>query len=99
MALSLDYDQRSLGTMQLFRNERQFDSTRMDCAILDALDIPYEVLDEAGCRRHESALAMVEGYVGALRPINDEAGDAHLFTKGVADAKCLVPAFDGLDRG
>ena len=80
VALSLDYDQQALGTMQLFRNERQFDGMRKDCAILDALDIPYEVLDETGCRRHEPALGLVGGYVGALRLPNDETGDAHLFT-------------------
>ena len=81
-ALALDYVQQTLGTMQLFRNERKIDGMRKDCLNHDSFGTPYEVLDQPGCRAHEPALGLAKGYVGALRLPNDKTGDAHLFTKG-----------------
>ncbi|MDI3306065.1 MAG: D-amino acid dehydrogenase [Acetobacteraceae bacterium] len=79
------YDQRTKGTLQLFRTQKQLDGVGSDTAVLDAFCVPYEVLDPAGCIAAEPALALVPGkFVGGLRLPGDETGDAHLFTQRLA---------------
>ena len=81
----LAYDQRSLGTLQLFRTGQQLDGTAKDIAILRDFGVPYEVLDRDGAVAVEPALAHVRGkFVGALRLPGDETGDCHKFTTGLA---------------
>jgi D-amino-acid dehydrogenase len=80
------YDQRTQGTLQLFRTQKQLDAVGGDTAVLDAFKVPYELLDPAGCIGAEPALALVPGkYVGGLRLPGDETGDAHLFTQRLAE--------------
>ncbi len=79
------YDERSRGTLQLFRTQKQLDHVGGDTAVLDRFGVPYEVLDAAGCIGAEPALAHVQGkFVGGLRLPGDETGDAHLFTQRLA---------------
>ncbi|MBV1798514.1 D-amino acid dehydrogenase [Siccirubricoccus sp. G192] len=79
------YDQRSKGTLQLFRTQKQLDAVGGDTAVLDAFRVPYELLDPAGCVAAEPALGLVPGkFVGGLRLPGDETGDAHLFTQRLA---------------
>jgi D-amino-acid dehydrogenase len=79
------YDQRSKGTLQLFRTQKQLDGIVGDTAVLDAFQVPYEVLDPAGCIAAEPALGLVrDRFVGGLRLPGDETGDAHLFTQRLA---------------
>lgn len=79
------YDQRSKGTLQLFRTQKQLDGIAGDTAVLDAFQVPYEVLDPAGCIAAEPALGLVrDRFVGGLRLPGDETGDAHLFTQRLA---------------
>ena len=79
------YDERSKGTLQLFRTQKQLDAVGGDTAVLDAYHVPYEVLDPAGCIGAEPALGLVPGkFVGGLRLPGDETGDAHLFTQRLA---------------
>jgi D-amino-acid dehydrogenase len=79
------YDGRSLGTLQLFRTQKQLDAVGGDTAVLDTFKVPYEVLDPAGCIAAEPALAHVRGkFVGGLRLADDETGDAHIFTQRLA---------------
>ena len=81
----IEYDQRTRGTLQLFRNRKQLDHVTDDTAILDAYGVGYEVLDRAGCVQAEPALGRVDGkFVGGLRLPGDETGDAHLFTQRLA---------------
>ena len=47
------YDERSRGTLQLFRTQQQLDGIAKDVAVLEADNVPYEVLDAAGCMRAE----------------------------------------------
>jgi len=80
------YDERALGTLQLFRTQKQLDGVGKDTQILDEYRVPYEVLDRAGYLRSEPALARVqEKFVGALRLPGDETGDCLLFTQRLAD--------------
>ena len=79
------YDHRSLGTLQLFRTQKQLDGTGKDVDILKQYGVPYELLDRAGYVRAEPALAHVqEKFVGALRLPGDETGDCHMFTNRLA---------------
>jgi D-amino-acid dehydrogenase len=84
-ATGIEYDERTQGTMQLFRTQKQLDSSAQDIAVLKDSGVPYEVLDPAGCIRVEPALAHVrEKFVGALRLPGDETGDCFKFTQRLA---------------
>ncbi|MGK7866016.1 D-amino acid dehydrogenase [Falsiroseomonas sp. E2-1-a20] len=84
-ATGIQYDQRTQGTLQLFRTQKQLDAVGADTAVLRETGVPHEVLDAAGCAVAEPALALVPGkYVGGLRLPGDETGDAFLFTQRLA---------------
>ena len=79
------YEQRTLGTTQLFRTQAQLEGAAKDIAILRDYNVPYEVLDRAGVVRVEPALAGVaDTLAGALRLPGDETGDCHMFTTKLA---------------
>jgi D-amino-acid dehydrogenase len=79
------YDERTKGTLQLFRTAKQLDAVGADMEILRGFGVPHELLDAAGCVAAEPALALVRGkYVGGLRLPGDETGDAFLFTQRLA---------------
>ena len=79
------YDERSQGTLQLFRTQKQLDGTGKDIEILKQFGVPYELLDRAGYLAVEPALALTqEKFVGALRLPGDETGDCFKFTQNLA---------------
>jgi len=79
------YDERSLGTLQLFRTQKQLDHTGDDIAVLKRFGVPFEVLDRQGCIAAEPALGRVaDKFVGGLRLPADETGDCQMFTTGLA---------------
>jgi D-amino-acid dehydrogenase len=90
------YDERSRGTLQLFRTQRQLDACAKDTAVLDRHGVPYRVLDAAGCVRQEPALARVrERVAGGLLLPKDETGDCFKFTARLAElAKGLGVRFE-----
>jgi D-amino-acid dehydrogenase len=100
------YDERSLGTLQLFRTQKQLDGIGKDVAILKDFGVPYTVLDRAGYVAVEPALAAVQQkFVGALRLPDDETGDCFKFTQNLAALAAQAGAtfrfgvrIDGLER-
>jgi len=99
----IKYDERSRGTLQLFRQQKQLDHTGDDIAVLKQYGVPYEVLDRDGCIGAEPALSTVkEKFVGGLRLPQDETGDCHMFTQALAaEAAKLGVKFmfnTGIDR-
>jgi D-amino-acid dehydrogenase len=79
------YDERTQGTLQLFRTQKQVDGTGGDIEVLKQFGVPYEVLDPAGCIAVEPALARVrDKFKGGLRLPGDETGDCQLFTERLA---------------
>ena len=79
------YDERALGTLQVFRTQAQLDGAARDIPVLEASGVPYELLDRDGCARAEPALARVrDKLVGALRLPGDETGDCFKFTQALA---------------
>jgi D-amino-acid dehydrogenase len=80
------YDERSRGTLQLFRKQSDLDGVGKDVEVLKSYGVPYEVLDHAGCVRAEPGLALAdEPFVGGLRLPNDETGDCFKFTNTLAE--------------
>jgi D-amino-acid dehydrogenase len=84
-ATGIAYDERSKGTLQLFRTEKQVRGTAEDIAVLKQFGVPYELLDVDGCIGAEPALRLVrEKIVGGLRLPDDETGDCKIFTERLA---------------
>jgi D-amino-acid dehydrogenase len=85
METGIQYDHRERGTLQLFRTQQQLDHTGDDLRVLKQYNVPFTVLDAAGCVAAEPALAQVRGkFVGGLYLPGDETGDAHVFTQRLA---------------
>ena len=81
----IGYDERMQGTLQLFRTQKQLDGTGADIEVLKRYGVRYELLDRAGCIRHEPALARVQDkFVGGLLLPGDETGDCFKFTQNLA---------------
>ena len=82
----IQYDDRAMGTLQLFRTQKQLDGIGGDIEVLKQYNVPYEVLDRAGFCQVEPALAQTQHkFVGALRLPGDETGDCFLFTNRLAE--------------
>lgn len=92
------YDERSLGTLQLFRTQAQLDATAKDIEVLQGYGVPFEVLDRAACETVEPGLQHArDAIVGGLRLPGDETGDCFKFTAALADlaaAQGVTFAFD-----
>jgi len=81
----IHYDERTKGTLQLFRTTKQLDAVGADMEVLRGFGVPHDLLDAAGCIAAEPALGLVPGkFVGGLRLPGDETGDAFLFTQRLA---------------
>jgi D-amino-acid dehydrogenase len=81
----IQYEERSLGTLQLFRTSKQLDGAADDVAVLKQVGVAFEVLDAAGCIAAEPGLADARPLiVGGLRLPQDETGDCYLFTQRLA---------------
>ncbi len=84
--LSLEYDHRTQGTLQLFRTQKQLDGIYKDTEVLREGGVPFEVLDQDGCIAAEPGLkATRDLFVGGLRLPRDETGDCFKFTVALAD--------------
>ncbi|WP_230769032.1 D-amino acid dehydrogenase [Sphingomonas sp. Leaf4] len=80
------YDERSQGTLQLFREDKQLAGIDKDTAVLKADGVAFEVLDRAGCIAAEPGLAGSNmDIAGGLRLPGDETGDCFKFTNALAD--------------
>ncbi len=83
---AIDYEQRTQGTLQIFRTQQQLEAAGKDIAVLAECGVPYELLDRDGCARVEPALGLVKDKLaGGLRLPGDETGDCLLFTSRLAD--------------
>ncbi|CAM4340761.1 D-amino acid dehydrogenase [Kerstersia similis] len=82
----IQYEHRTGGTLQLFRNQAQIEAVQRDIAVLQECGVPYELLTPDELPRVEPALAQAKDRLtGGLRLPNDETGDCHLFTRALAD--------------
>ncbi|MEY3960171.1 MAG: hypothetical protein RIR14_825, partial [Pseudomonadota bacterium] len=82
----ISYDERTKGTLQLFRTEKQVAAAEKDIAVLRADGVPFEVLDADGCIAAEPGLAPNRDKIaGGLRLPGDETGDCFKFTNRLAE--------------
>ena len=80
------YDERTLGTLQLFRTQKQVDAAYKDIKVLQADGVPFEVLDGDACVAAEPGLAPNRAkFTGGLRLPGDETGDCFKFTNTLAE--------------
>lgn len=81
----LHYEERSRGTLQVFRTHKQLAAEAKDIAVLERMGVPFEHLDATACLRLEPALVHVqEALLGGLYLPGDETGDCQLFTTQLA---------------
>ncbi len=79
------YDERTQGTLQLFRTQSQLDGTGDDIKILQRYGVAWSLLDMHGCVAREPALQHTrDKFVGGLLLPGDETGDCFKFTQAVA---------------
>ncbi len=79
------YDDRTQGTLQLFRTQKQLDGAAKDIEVLRESGVPFELLDRAGFVAVEPGLASTaHKFAGALRLPGDETGDCFQFTQKLA---------------
>lgn len=84
--LPLDFDHRTKGTIELFRDQEKMGSIEADLASLRECGVEHEIIDHAECIRHEPALAnVVEKFVGGLRFPQDGTGDCRKFTTSLSE--------------
>lgn len=82
---AIQYEARTAGTLQLFRSPRQLEQAERDIRVLREFGIAFELLDEAGVKRAEPALARSPQQIaGGLRLPADETGDCFVFTTALA---------------
>lgn len=81
----IQYDERTLGTLQVFRTHQQMDAIAGDIDVLKQYNVPFERLSPTECAQAEPALGKVQHkIVGGLRLPHDETGDCHMFTERLA---------------
>ena len=87
----ISYENRSKGTLQVFRDEAQLEAVQRDIEVLKETGVDFQLLDREGLGNVEPALAEVKDkLVGGLHLPNDETGDCYLFTNALAEkAKAL----------
>jgi len=90
----IQYEQRTGGTLQLFRNQKQMDAAGQDIRVLQECGVPYELLNADEVAKVEPSLAQArDRLTGGLRLPKDETGDCHIFT----DALCEMAKDLGVD--
>ena len=81
----LEYEQRTLGTLQVFRSAAQLQAAQRDTAVLQECGVPFRLLGADALPDVEPALAHAPGLVGGLHLPGDETGDCQRFTTQLAD--------------
>jgi len=84
-ATGIRYEERSRGTLQLFRTAAQLDAAQRDIAVLAQHGVPHRLLAAADLPGVEPGLARARSpLAGGLLLPNDETGDCRLFTTALA---------------
>jgi D-amino-acid dehydrogenase len=84
--LGIQYEQRTGGTLQLFRTQAQVDSVQRDIDVLKESGVPYELLTADQLASVEPSLAQArDRLAGGLRLPMDETGDCYRFTTALAE--------------
>ncbi|KPK73093.1 MAG: amino acid dehydrogenase [Acidithiobacillales bacterium SM23_46] len=80
------YDEAAHGTLQLYRDAAGLAAAAHELPMLEHEGIRAQLLDRKGVLEIEPGLQHSPAkFVGGIRFPDDETGDAHLFTQGLAD--------------
>ena len=83
----VDYESNPRGTLRLLRDSLSMEKTGRIAELMRELGVRSRTLDPAACAELEPALRdRMEGITGGVHYPDDEAGDAHLFARRLADA-------------
>lgn len=81
----IDYDAGARGMLTVYRDSASLERDAREAKSLERLGIVYEVLDRAGCERHEPGLARAHvALAGGIYYPEDETGDCRKFTLELA---------------
>ncbi|MTJ84151.1 MAG: D-amino acid dehydrogenase [Telmatospirillum sp.] len=82
----IDYDQKTLGILHVYRDPASFEHACDAAQVMTGLGLTREVRTAAEAVTLEPALSAVgDELAGAIFTPGDESGDAHLFTRHLAD--------------
>lgn len=82
----IDFDANASGTLHLFGDQSSMQSATRVAEVLAQMGVVYRLLDAAGCAELEPTLAPHrERITGGIHYPGDDAGDAHLFTRKLAE--------------
>ncbi len=82
----VQYDGRDGGLLYFYRSQETFERGAANCRILIDNGQPLEIVDRDRAAEIDPALAPAkEQIAGALYAPDDESGDAHLFTRALAE--------------
>jgi len=85
-ATGIQYEQRTGGTLQVFRTDAQLEAVQLDMKVLQELGVPHALLAPEQLLQVEPGLARAQkSLTGGLRLPNDETGDCRIFTCKLAD--------------
>jgi D-amino-acid dehydrogenase len=85
-ATGIDYDQRTRGILHVYRDGSEFAHARRAAALMRDHGLARHDKSAAECVAIEPALAAVAGQLaGGIHTPDDESGDAHLFTRRLAE--------------
>ena len=85
-ATGIQYEQRTGGTLQVFRTDAQLEAVKLDMKVLSELGVPHQLLTGQQLSQVEPGLAFAKvPLAGGLHLPHDETGDCHLFTNKLAD--------------
>lgn len=83
--LSIDFEARQLGTLQLFRTQQQIDAAQSDILVLEEYQVPHQLLSARECYQFEPGLQNAKvNIAGALHLPHDGTGDCYLFSQQMA---------------
>lgn len=81
----VDFESNPRGVLHLFRDPLSMEKTSRTAEMLHAFGVRSRTLDPAGCAALEPALRhRMDRIAGGIHYPDDEAGDAHLFTRRLA---------------
>ena len=83
--LKLDYDQRQLGILHVYRNSDEYRQGCRAAQLMNRFGLDRQVKSAAECAAIEPALtAVAKRLAGGILTPGDESGDAHKFTRELA---------------
>ncbi len=83
--LELEYDQRRLGILHIYRDRREFDHACHAAELMGRFGLPRRIRTAGECVGLEPALASAQPRLaGGIHTPDDESGDAHKFTAALA---------------